>query len=72
MARERRGHFNVIHSGTSLKADFYTANQDELHAWAFRNSRDYMMGSTRIHLAPPEYVIVLQWSTGREPLPISR
>src|SRR5881397_3335828 len=31
VARERRGHLNVIHSDTSLKADFYTANRDELH-----------------------------------------
>jgi hypothetical protein len=58
MARERRGHFNVIHSGTGLKADFYTANRDELHAWAFRHARQYLVSETPICLAPPEYVIV--------------
>lgn len=39
MARERRGHFNIIHADSGLKADFYTAGRDELHAWAFRNAR---------------------------------
>jgi hypothetical protein len=66
MARERRGHFNVIHSDTSLKADFYTANQDELHAWAFRNTRQYTIGDTHVHLAPPEYVIVRKLEYFRE------
>jgi hypothetical protein len=58
MARERRGHFNIIHADSGLKADFYTANRDELHAWAFRNAKRYTVGETIISLAPPEYVIV--------------
>ena len=57
-SRERRGHFNVIHHGSGLKADFYLANRDELHGWAFRNKRTYAMQNRTITLAPPEYVIV--------------
>ena len=36
MARQQHGCFNVIHADSSLKADFFTANRDEFHAWAFR------------------------------------
>jgi hypothetical protein len=57
-ARELKGHFNVIHPKSGLKADFYTANRDELHAWAFRNVREYAVAGRNIRLAPPEYVIV--------------
>jgi hypothetical protein len=55
MARDRRGHFNIIHNPTSLKADFYIANKDELHAWAFCHAKGYSIDSTPIQLAPPEY-----------------
>jgi hypothetical protein len=57
-ARELRGHFNVIHSESGLKADFYLAGRDELHEWAFRHAREYSLGELRVRLAPPEYVIV--------------
>ena len=30
VAREQRGHFDIIHPDSGLKADFYTANRDEL------------------------------------------
>jgi hypothetical protein len=66
MARERRGHFNVIHHNSGLKADFYLANQDELHAWAFRNKRSYQLEGRTITLAPPEYVIVRKLEFFRE------
>lgn len=58
VARESKGHFNVIHSASGLKADFYTANRDEFHGWAFRHLRRYTVGDLVIQLAPPEYVIV--------------
>lgn len=32
VAREQRGHFNVIHADTGFKADFYTSGRDELYA----------------------------------------
>ncbi len=66
MARERRGHFNIIHADSGLKADFYTANRDELHAWAFRNQRQYSIRGIHITLAPPEYVIVRKLEYYRE------
>jgi hypothetical protein len=66
MARERRGHFNVIHADSGLKADFYTANRDEFHAWAFRHANQYSIASISISLAPPEYVIVRKLEYYRE------
>ena len=66
MARERRGHFNIIHADSGLKADIYTAGHDELHGWAFRNARSYAIGSHCIRLAPPEYVILRKLEYYRE------
>src|SRR5690242_14930735 len=39
IARAQNGQFNVIHTATGFKADFYTAGRDEFNAWAFRNAR---------------------------------
>ena len=63
LARDLRGHFNLIHTGSGLKADFYIAKRDELHAWAFRHARRYALGAVSIALAPPEYVIVRNSNT---------
>lgn len=66
MARERRGHFNLVHVESGLKGDFYTAGRDDLHAWAFRNGRQYTIGENTISLAPPEYVILRKLEYYRE------
>jgi len=66
MTRERRGHFNVIHPDSGLKADFYVANRDELHGWAFRCAKQYSVGQTPVRLAPPEYVIIRKLEYFRE------
>ncbi|MBA4148612.1 MAG: hypothetical protein H0X66_10910 [Verrucomicrobia bacterium] len=65
-AREQHGHFNVIDTDSALKADFFTANQDELHVWAFRNLKQYSTGETTVSLAPPEYVILRKLEYYRE------
>ena len=66
LGREQKGHFNVIHPESGLKADFYLARHDELDAWGFRNVRDYTIENTRVRLAPPEYVIVRKLEFFRE------
>ena len=66
MARQQHGCFNIIHADSSLKADFFTANRDELHAWAFRHMKQYQMPGTNVSLAPPEYVIVRKLEYFRE------
>jgi hypothetical protein len=66
VAREQKGHFNVIHSDTGFKADFYPSGRDELHAWAFRNSRRLQYQGEPIVVAPPEYVILRKLEYFRE------
>lgn len=66
MARERGGHFNLIHVESGLKADLYTANRDELHAWAFRRVASYSIAGSTISVAPPEYVILRKLEYFRE------
>lgn len=64
--REGRGHFNIIHHASGLKADVYLAGGDPLHAWAFRNARHYTVGKLEVRVAPPEYVIVRKLEFFRE------
>ena len=66
IARDQRGHFNVIHLDTGFKADFYTSGRDELHAWAFRNARQLNYRGELMSVAPPEYVIVRKLEYFRE------
>ena len=66
VAREQRGHFNVIHAETGFKADFYTSGRDELHAWAFRHARRIEYRGETVSVAPPEYVIVRKLEYYRE------
>jgi len=64
--REARGHFNIIHLPTGLKADLYLTGRDELEAWAFRFQRRVQFEGETIALAPPEYVIVRKLEYYRE------
>ena len=64
--RQGRGHFNIIHHASGLKADLYLVGSDELHAWAFRNVRSYSIGGAEVRVAPPEYVITRKLEFYRE------
>jgi hypothetical protein len=66
IARPEKGQFNVIHSGTGFKADFYTAGRDELNAMALGNSRKMEFQGEPINVAPPEYVILRKLEYYRE------
>ena len=66
IAREQRGHFNVIHADTGFKADFYTTGRDELQAWGFRHLQRKTYRGEPIVVAPPEYVIVRKLEYFRE------
>jgi hypothetical protein len=65
-ARDRRGHFNLIHFHSGFKADVYVSTGDPLHAWAIRNRRLVDIEGTQLWLAPPEYVIVHKLEFYRE------
>jgi hypothetical protein len=61
--RARHGHFNLIHLDTSLKADFYLAGDDPLHAWGMERRTCHDVNGTPVWIAPLEYVVVrkLAW-----------
>lgn len=58
VARERGGHFNVIHRDTALRADIYLAGDDPFHDWALGQRRRIEVDELSIWMAPIEYVIL--------------
>ena len=57
-ARERRGHFNLIHHRTGFKADVYLMGKDPFQQWAFDRRQRLEIAGASVWFAPPEYVIV--------------
>ncbi len=66
VARQSRGHFNVIHLKTGLKADFYPSKNHPLFGWAMRNRRRRGEAGQEVWMAPPEYVILWKLEFFRE------
>ena len=66
ISREVRGHFNLIHHRTGLKADLYPIGKDPLHQWAMGQSRTIEFDNNEITVAPPEYVIIRKLDYFRE------
>jgi len=64
--RTARGHFNLIHHATGMKADVYLAAADDLHRWGLANRRRVVFEGRELPLAPPEYVIVRKLEFWRE------
>ena len=56
--RMQRGHFNIIHLETMLKADVYLAGADPLHRWAFEHEVRMEIDGRQIAFAPSEYIIL--------------
>jgi len=65
-ARERRGHFNLIHHPTGFKADVYVAGRDPLNAWGLSRARTLDLDGEPMVVAPAEYVIVRKLEYFRE------
>jgi len=65
-SRNARGHFNLIHHETGMKADIYLAARDALHRWGLTRRRRIPFGDGEISLAPPEYVIIRKLEFWRE------
>jgi hypothetical protein len=65
-SRESRGHFNLIHHATGMKADVYLAARDDLHRWGLAHRRRIPLGPGKLSLAPPEYVILRKLEFWRE------
>lgn len=56
--RPDRGHFNLIHRDTALRADVYLSKNDPLHAWGIERRRRIELDTMAIWVAPMEYVIL--------------
>ncbi len=56
--REVRGHFNMIHHATGMKADVYPSRNHPFLPWALKNKLRFPYGDSLITLAPAEYVIL--------------
>lgn len=53
VAREQRGHFNIIHHETGFKADVYLSGRDPLHAWGLARARQLEVEGQVLVVAPP-------------------
>lgn len=58
LARDRRGHFNILHIESGFKADVYLHGNDPLHVWGIARARREKIGNETVMVAPPEYVII--------------
>jgi len=64
--RASRGHFNLIHHETGLKADIYIAGTDPLSRWGLSRRKEIEVESIRLWIAPIEYVILRKLEYYRE------
>lgn len=58
IARQVKGHFNLIHHATGFKADIFTMAGDPLHKWGMEKAATVTVSNEPVRLAPPEYVIL--------------
>lgn len=64
--RPARGHFNLIHHASGMKADVYLAARDSLRHWGLAHRRRIGLGEGTLSVAPPEYVILRKLEFWRE------
>jgi len=58
LQRDSRGHFNIIHQHSALRADCYLPGQSELAGWELAHRQRLTLGSAEAWFAPPESVII--------------
>jgi len=64
--RTSRGHFNIIHHTTGIKADIYPSRNHPFLKWAMEHRQRVATPAAEISLAPPEYVILHKLEFYRE------
>ena len=52
------GHWNIIHTATGLKADFYPCGTDAFFRWAWGQRQAARLEHGEIFYAPAEYILV--------------
>ncbi len=65
-SKVQRGHFNLIHLESGLKADAYPSRDHLLYQWAWGHLRRGNLFSGEAWFAPPEYVIAWKLEFYRE------
>lgn len=58
LQRESRGHFNILHQHSALRADCYLPGRSELAQWELAHRQRLPMGSSEAWFAPPESIII--------------
>jgi len=58
LQRDSRGHFNIIHHHSAMRADCYLRGKNELAAWELANRQRLPLGASEAWFAPPESVVV--------------
>jgi hypothetical protein len=58
LQRESRGHFNIIHQHSALRADCYLPGRSDLARWEMDHRQRLSLGSVEAWFAPPESVII--------------
>lgn len=66
VGRASRGHLNIIHLNSGLRADIYLAGKEDLQHWAIQHRRSFTVSAETVWIAPPEYVIVRKLQYYRE------
>lgn len=64
--RPARGHFNIVHHESGLRADFYPSREHPYFEWAMEHRKDVALADLEITLAPVEYVILWKMEFYRE------
>jgi hypothetical protein len=64
--RRQRGHLNIIHQASQLRADIYLFAGDPFQRWAFDHSIVTGVESIPVRFAPVEYVIIMKLDYFRE------
>jgi len=65
--RPYRGHFNIIHHETGLKAHLFVAGQDALQQWGLAHRQNIQFHDKKsIWIAPLEYVVLKKLEYYRE------
>jgi hypothetical protein len=66
LQRDSRGHFNIIHHHSALRADCYLPGRSELAGWELAHRQRLPLGSGEAWFAPPESVVIYKLIFHRE------
>ena len=66
IARRQRGHLNILHQHSNVKADIYLFAGDPFQAWAYDHAVTAEVDAIPVTFSPPEYTILSKLEVYRE------